>query len=322
MELSHKNTDLENYSDKLNEYLSLLELTYTEAVQFLLSKYGPATVDYYSEQSYERFLRGEIKSITKRKYSRTQEGLYCHHIDENKFENLSNINFIRVNKYPFKYQTKDRLVYCDLFEHLILHTLIAKETLGKFGLRGYFSYIEPIIKEWYIDGIDPKIIYMKICKEKAFLSPKETKILLENTRQILRRPIKRRSMRMFGRKKLHRRLNLNMTITEYKEHIEFTEEKKKMTIQLKKNYIALANKKMVIDREKEKIIKENKFHTKYPLFKERKIMHSISRRSILNHLFNIKYKNIVSSKKELTTLKINNYRDELLEELHSLLEEN
>src|SRR5699024_5507482 len=123
-------------------------------------------------------------------------------------------------------------------------------------------------------------------------------------------------------KKLHRRLNLNMTITEYKEHIEFTEEKKKMTIQLKKNYIALANKKMVIDREREKIIKENKFHTKYPLFKERKIMHSISRKSILNHLFNIKYKNIVNSKKELTTLKINNYRDELLEELHSLLEEN
>ena len=154
MELSHKNTDLENYSDKLNEYLSLLELTYTEAVQYLLSKYGPATVDYYSEQSYERFLRGEIKSITKRKYSRTQEGLYCHHIDENKFENLSNINFIRVNKYPFKYQTKDRLVYCDLFEHLILHTLIAKETLGKFGLRGYFSYIEPMIKDWYINDLE------------------------------------------------------------------------------------------------------------------------------------------------------------------------
>ncbi|CAD2077021.1 hypothetical protein [Jeotgalicoccus meleagridis] len=319
MELSHKNTDLENYSDKLNEYLSLLELTYTEAVQYLLSKYGPATVDYYSEQSYERFLRGEIKSITKRKYSRTQEGLYCHHIDENKFENLSNINFIRVNKYPFKYQTKDRLVYCDLFEHLILHTLIAKETLGKFGLRGYFSYIEPIIKEWYIDGIDPKIIYMKICKEKAFLSPKETKILLENTRQILRRPIKRRSMRMFGYKDLRRRLNLNMTIREYKN---FKDCKLNMKEELKFNYTNFYRRKIKIEKEKEIALKNITFYKKYPVFRKHKIIHSVSRKSILNHLFNIKYKNIVNSKKELTTLKINNYRDELLEELHSLLEEN
>ena len=228
MELSHKNADLENYSDKLNEYLSLLELTYKEAVQFLLSKYGPATVDYYSGQSYERFLRGEIKSITKRKYSRTQEGLYCHHIDENKFKNLSNINFIRVNKYPFKYQTKDRLVYCDLFEHLILHTLIAKETLGNFGLSGYLSFIEPNIKEWYIDGIEPVSEWMKSCKEKSFLNSKEAEILLENTSQIIKRTIKRRSMRTLVRKNLHRRLNLNMTMTEYKNHLEFIEKKKEV----------------------------------------------------------------------------------------------
>lgn len=319
MELSHKNTDLENYSDKLNEYLSLLELTYKEAVQFLLSKYGPATVDYYSEQSYERFLRDEIKSITKRKYSRTQEGLYCHHIDENKFENLSNINFIRVNKYPFKYQTKDRLVYCDLFEHLILHTLIAKETLGKFGLRGYFSYIEPMIKDWYINDLEIERDWMKMCKEKAFLSPKETEILLFKTSQIIKRPAKRRQMRMFGYKDLRRRLNLNMTIREYKN---FKDCKLNMKEELKFNYTNFYRRKIKIEKEKEIALKNITFYKKYPVFRKHKIIHSVSRKSILNHLFHIKYKNIVNSKKELTTLKINNYRDELLEELHSLLEEN
>ena len=38
-------------------------------------------------------------------------------------------------------------------------------------------------------------------------------------------------------------------------------------------------------------------------------------------LFNLKYKNIVSSKKELNSLKINDLRDELLDELHFLLEQ-
>ena len=33
--------------------------------------------DYYREKSYERFLNNEIKHITKGKYSRTNDGVFC-----------------------------------------------------------------------------------------------------------------------------------------------------------------------------------------------------------------------------------------------------
>ena len=45
-------------------------------------------------KNHTRFLNGEIKSITKGKYTRSSEGLYCHHISEDKFQNLSDLRFI------------------------------------------------------------------------------------------------------------------------------------------------------------------------------------------------------------------------------------
>ena len=313
-----KNLPINNNSEKLNGYMSLLNLSYSQVVQYLLNKYGLANSDYFSEKSYERFLKREIKSITKGNFSRTNEGLFCHHIDEDKFENLSNIKFIKVNKYPFKYQKKDRLVYCDLFEHLILHALIAKETLGKLGLRGYKFYIKPIIEDWYIDDLEPEKEWMKTCKVKAFLSSKETKIILYNIDQIIKKADKRRQMRVFGYKDLHRRLNLNMNIKEYNN---FKVKKQNMKNELKFIHIKLLKRRELIKKEKELVIKNNIFYNQYPLFRKHKIIHSVSRKSILSMLFNLKYKNIVSSKKELNSLKINDLRDELLDELHFLLEQ-
>src|SRR5699024_44551 len=123
---------MENLLGKLEEYKNLLTKTYDEAVEYLLQKYGPATDDYYREKSYERFLSGKIKSITKGDYTRTSEGLFCHHIDEKEALNLSNVFFIKNFKYSFELQKKERLVFCDLIEHTILHVLISKETIFKF----------------------------------------------------------------------------------------------------------------------------------------------------------------------------------------------
>ena len=72
----------------MGEYLELLNRDYSNAVSFLLEKYGVATDDYFKEKSYERFFEGKIKSIGKGKISRTSEGLYCHHIDENKYQKM------------------------------------------------------------------------------------------------------------------------------------------------------------------------------------------------------------------------------------------
>ena len=132
-------------SDKLGYYKSLLNLDYDDAVQSLIKKYGAALDDYFKESSYNKFLNGEVKSPTKSKTSRTKDGLYCHHIhiDEDKFLNLGNNYFILVKKPDFKYQTKDRLVYCNLIEHLILHAIITKKTNGEFGTPGLIVFLIP-----------------------------------------------------------------------------------------------------------------------------------------------------------------------------------
>lgn len=168
------------------EYMNLLsKFNYDEAVEFLLQKYGSAQDDYFRENSYGRFLKKEIKNITKGNFSRTSEGLYCHHIDEKKILNISDKNFIKRNKIPFDYQKKERLVYCDLIEHNILHVLISKETSLEFGHLGLIAFLVPIIEQWYLDQIIPNPAWMKNCYNKSFLVPQEAFNILKKMNEIL-----------------------------------------------------------------------------------------------------------------------------------------
>ena len=169
-----------NHEEKYKYYRSLLKMSYAKVITLLLKKYDEVKDDYYKEKSYNKFLNGEIKSISKGKFSKTKEGLYCHHIFESKYDNLSNPKFIRHYRYAFDYQKKENLVYCDLFEHLILHALIAKESNGIHGLAGYLIFILPNIEEWYINEVDPRLEWQKPCKEKAYLSKEYSgKLLIE-----------------------------------------------------------------------------------------------------------------------------------------------
>ena len=93
-----------------------LNMTYKELVEHLLKKYGPSEYDYFSNES--------CKSRNP-KISRTSEGLYCHHIDEDKAILLSKDKFAKIS--PWEYQKADRLVYCNVLEHLILHIKIVEE---------------------------------------------------------------------------------------------------------------------------------------------------------------------------------------------------
>lgn len=163
----------------MREYLKLLKLDYNDAVDFLLTKYSGATDDYYKEHSYEKFLDGVIKTPSKGKISRSNEGLYCHHIDENKYENISDAKFILHQNIPFKMQRKDRLVYCDLVEHAILHAIIAKETDWKYGKRGLDIFLVPQLAEWYLYKEVPKEGWRLNCYEKSFIDEINAEILLE-----------------------------------------------------------------------------------------------------------------------------------------------
>lgn len=91
-----------------------LKMPYEELSSYLMEKYGSALYDYFHTP--------ECKSKNK-KVTRTSEGLYCHHIDEDKGGCLSESSI--AIRQPFEWQRKERLVYCNILEHLILHIKIA-----------------------------------------------------------------------------------------------------------------------------------------------------------------------------------------------------
>lgn len=77
-------------------------LSYDEYAESLLEKYGPAKKDYFTDASLQK----------QNNVSRTGEGLFCHHIDEDKAVLLSDADYIlNTSHAPFEYQKVDRLVY-------------------------------------------------------------------------------------------------------------------------------------------------------------------------------------------------------------------
>lgn len=104
------------YKDEGLIYKKMLNSSYSDIVKYLLKKYGAAKHDYFKDTAC---------TIKNPHVSRTDEGLYCHHIDEDKAIMLSNDTYAAAN--PFEYQKASHLVYCNLLEHLLLHVKIAEE---------------------------------------------------------------------------------------------------------------------------------------------------------------------------------------------------
>ena len=120
-------------------YRQLLKVSYNEVVDNLIKKYGAAKHNYFKDTG-----------CTKKNplVTRTNEGLICHHIDEDKAIMLCNDKFAAKN--PFDYQKADRLVYCNLLEHLLLHVKIAEnpnETASGNELPGIGGAINFICKD-------------------------------------------------------------------------------------------------------------------------------------------------------------------------------
>jgi len=141
-----------------------LQMTYEELQHYLIQKYGGAVCDY--------FVTPECNSKSK-KISRTKEGLYCHHIDEDKGANLGNP--MQAKLQPFEWQRKERLVYCNVLEHLILHVKIAilrqKQELEMpndisnfFTTGGIFLICEEINDMYKKDGTS--VAWKKKCYEE------------------------------------------------------------------------------------------------------------------------------------------------------------
>lgn len=279
--------------NKFERYVSLTTGSYNEAVAFLLITHGEAKDDYFREKSYERFLKKEIKSIARGKYSRTSEGLYCHHIAENEYLNLANKDFILSNKYSFELQRKEKLVYCDLFEHLILHALIAKETSGEYGLPGYDANLYPMAAEWYIDrGIPPRPEWMKKCFERAFLEPDEARKLLQNVESLL----------STEGIETHQRYVAHLRAAFLKREKEYKQREKAR-------------------KEKETERRTQEFYQMYPNFKKMNINFNTPREKVISMLYDLKYSPTFKNKKELYSALNPNVKAELLNELYLTISE-
>ncbi|EMF0419761.1 hypothetical protein IL099_000610 [Enterococcus hirae] len=280
-------------------------MTYEGAIHCLLNKYGRVVDDFFREQSYTRFLQGDIKNITKGKYSKTSEGLYCHHIDENKYENLSSLNYIKNFKYPFIYQKKERLVYCDLFEHLILHALIIKETKAQYGLSGYEIFLYPTATQWFQKKLNPKPEWMKKCKQRAYITPTDAKDLLNKiedftkpVREAYFAKLQAESKQRIKQEKANR---LGMTIPQYEEYLIQEERKEKERLRL------------------EELKKKDDFNKKYPKLKKIGVDNNTPRKKILNILYEHGYYKYFTKKKDFYDSKLTFIRDKLLEELNNKL---
>lgn len=142
-----------------SEVKKLLQLTYNNLVEYLLLKYRSVQYDYFCKESC---------ASSNAKAKRTSEGLFIHHIDEDKAIMLSDKNWAIKN--PFAYQKADRLVYCNLLEHLILHIKIVEEPQNVNanknetpGLGGVINYLCPEIN-YYYEGRSVESWYMPACE--------------------------------------------------------------------------------------------------------------------------------------------------------------
>ena len=138
-------TAQKNKTNNSEYYNLLMKMSYGQLVEKLLAKYGKVQYDY--------FVNADCKTKNQ-KNSRTKEGLFCHHIDEDKAILLSNDKHAVNN--PFEYQKADRLVYCNFLEHLLLHIKIVEEPRNKDansselpGIGGAVNFIVRQLNDFY-----------------------------------------------------------------------------------------------------------------------------------------------------------------------------
>lgn len=121
-------------------YYKLMDFDYFPLVNFLVNKYGYVNSDYFkNDDCLERC-------------ETLNNGLFIHHIDEYSIPGLSNYDIAIKN--DFSHQKSERLVYCNLLEHLILHYKILIENPDFIYIKNNgFNLLMKQINDFYEDGI-------------------------------------------------------------------------------------------------------------------------------------------------------------------------
>lgn len=149
----------------IKEYEKIKDMNYLEYCDYLQSKYGIGQADYMDE-SYNK----------NPKCTRTKEGLFAHHKMEDHAKRLSKKEDAK--KYPFEWQRKENIVYCDLLEHLLLHVLICKYPAEKslVGIGGVIVYLVPELNDVY-SGWTATQDWQKKCHDKI-INDKQVYLLI------------------------------------------------------------------------------------------------------------------------------------------------
>ena len=143
----------------MKEYLQVKDYTYLEYCDYLQKKYGIGLSDYMT------------KSWNKNpKCTRTKDGLLAHHKMENTMIMLSAKEVAMIC--PFKWQSKENIVYCDYLEHLLLHILICKYPSPSkikgvdVGIGGVVNFLVPELNDLY-SGRETSQKWRKTCHDKV-----------------------------------------------------------------------------------------------------------------------------------------------------------
>lgn len=117
---------------------------YQQLVESLKKKYGVIATPYFLDEQL---------TIKNTKITRGKEGLFIHHIKEDKWIMLANREANFKFKVPYSVHLGGNLVYCNYLEHLRLHLLIYQNPLTwtalcKCGIGGIINFICREINDW------------------------------------------------------------------------------------------------------------------------------------------------------------------------------
>ena len=134
----------------LKEYEQIKDYGYEQYCDYLVNKHGAATGPYFTDTYWTKSKKPK-QPVANKNVTRTKEGLFLHHRQENHVASLSNPQVAA--EHDFELQSAENLVPCDYLEHLLLHILICENPEpfeGEYvGANGTLTWILPALVGYY-----------------------------------------------------------------------------------------------------------------------------------------------------------------------------
>lgn len=135
----------------LQEYRQIENHEYDKYCDYLINKHGAATGPYFTDTYWTKTINKPKEPIKNSKVTRTKEGLFLHHRQENHVASLSNPQVAATHDYEL--QSAENLVPCDYLEHLLLHIMICENPEPfegeNVGVNGTLNWIFPALASFF-----------------------------------------------------------------------------------------------------------------------------------------------------------------------------